>query len=772
MANKLTDRLLKNLRDADNKTTMALSGTTNELDLEDITLRDIIHDSTLRSSKKYGEHTDGRNLDYFTELGLASMMSDSISDKASKEDKKEAKEDPTKYFKKYMENNGIADRTALFMGDLAKYIQYNNYEAINKHIPECAAALNVYVNNIISPDDFTKTIFNYNYVESVDEEKVNSVKSNIDYIIKKYKMNIKTEEIVKEACMKGDAYYAILSLDKELSAMLEDPLMDKSLLQEHINNLDTSSVNVNIDGSDINLNESDTSIFEEFLNISDDEKKAKDYNLNSQVASFINEHFVIGTKAEMLQERAEYEFDIYRSRAVESSSKKSKKNEKNKKMYLNGSVVRHLKPENTIELELDDFSYGYYYIEERDYVNSVDASAAGDYIGMTSGRNAGGNTYSMTAQGATAPLDNGVITGATNYNKDKVRVISDIFINAIAKKIDKDYVRHNKKFKDFIYSVVREKYLQKKQIKITYFSPDEVVHFKVPSVYKDIVFFAKLYLAMLTNYMIINIGRAHDKRVLYVQSGLDEQYEQAVSNVIESIKTKEFRLTDTDINTVLQLNPGALDDYFIPMINGERAVEIETIAGMDADITNNGFLDWLRKSMMNGMCVPSNLIDVMAEVDYARQLSQQNTAFVRNIVRYQILFQPEFEKFMRKLYENEYRYSDDGEVGDSEDTNLDKIEVTFPSPKLLIGQTLQEELQIADSNADYISNVMVPAKQDGSTEDTRLKMKAFIFKDIMPNIDYEKYENYLKNELKIDMAEDKVKAAQNTPQENQSDSYY
>ena len=66
--------------------------------------------------------------------------------------------------------------------------------------------------------------------------------------------------------------------------------------------------------------------------------------------------------------------------------------------------------------------------------------------------------------------------------------------------------------------------------------PDEVIKFEVPAVYKDITFFAKLYLAILTNNLLIKLGRAHDKRIFYVNVGADAAYEQAIQNVIADSK--------------------------------------------------------------------------------------------------------------------------------------------------------------------------------------------------------------------------------------------
>ena len=59
-----------------------------------------------------------------------------------------------------------------------------------------------------------------------------------------------------------------------------------------------------------------------------------------------------------------------------------------------------------------------------------------------------------------------------------------------------------------------------------------------------------------------------------------------------------------DFNTVLNLNTWRFDDS--SSINGDRPVEIDTLAGMDVDM-NDFPLKYLKNSMMSGMGVPRNL---------------------------------------------------------------------------------------------------------------------------------------------------------------------
>ena len=786
MANQ-NDKNLKDLINSDDQASKALRGTDSSLDLEDVELRDLIRQTTNRSTLKYSAKVDGRNLDYFTQVGLATMLQQGSEDSDNPIKKKEAKENPEKYLKKYMSDKKITEATSLFMSNISKILAYNNYEAIYKHIPECSTAIQVYVDNILSPDDFSKTIFDFKYDNSVDNKKEERVNKDINEIIKRYKLNLKTEEIIRDALIYGDAYYAVLSLEDEMDMMIHDVRTNGGVLNEDLGFYDLDKKDIPIDANDIELNDEQKEAFVEFFkmsNITYTKEQTKALNeevatqlLKEDIANFINDHFKVGSKKELLQERVGYEMEKVKNKAFDIDSslgikKKSKAKSKSddKPMYLNGSVLRKLNADHVIPLEVDEINYGYYYIEEKDYKSSVARSAAGDYLGMVSGHSQESNVQ-MSAAGATLPIDRNV-GSSSDLDDMKMKMISDIFINTISKKIDKEYVRHNKELKEFLYGIIRHEYITKKQVTLTYFTPEEVVHFECEPIFKNIVFFAKLYLAQLTNMIVIAMGRGHDKRMINVQTGLDADAEQAVNNVVESIKTKEFRLSSTDINTILSLNPGALDDYIIPVINGEPMITIDTLPGMDADISNNNFLDWLRRSMLNGMHIPAALIDSMNELDFARSLSAQNGNFIRSVTKYQMVLTEGFNKLIRRLYANEYKFVLDGDAKLNDNVEIEKIEVVFPSPASLVMDNLYNRITTTEQIADSLSQILVPPKQDATTEDLRQEVKAELFKKWMPGvINWEEMQEFIDNKLQVKASRKNVEDSLKPQEEDQYSGY-
>lgn len=732
-------------------------GSDGTLAKEDEQTSDIISQTILATKKKLGTKISGTPINYFNELNISDAFNEMRENAGEKKKKSEDDKNNAANFKRYMTTSGT-DAAGLLMSEQGRLINFQNYKTIYEHISECAQALDVYKDNIMSPDDFTKMIFDVKYESDVNENAKEIIEDRLKDIIAKYDIERKADEIISDTLMYGENYVAVLSLENELSGMLDGDGFTNpgSFLNESMD----APVNVKILNESVQLNEETDQAFRELFadSLNEDQTITED-QIREYVANTVNNNIEIGSVKEFLMERAEADYDAHKNDplkdipgALSRGLKKSKKKD-NKPLFINGSAVRILDPNRTVELKVDNVCYGYYYVE--DQFNQI---AQSSYVGPSSGREARmgtsvniglNNNMPQTTQFTPATSAASIL----NVGESKLRLITNVFINQIATKIDKNFIRKNKQFKEFIYELVKQNYIINRGIKMTYFSPDEVIKFEAPSVYRKITFAAKLYLSVMTNDILVKLGRAHDKRVFYVNVGLDANYEQAINKVIDDIKRREYKMDNVnDFNSILNLNPGRWDDYFIPTMNGDRPLEIETLAGMDTDL-NSDFLQYLKNSMMTGIGVPVNLIDNMNDISFARTLSAQNANFVRSVIRYQKLLTRPFCKLIQNLYKNEFRYNNDKEDASLAMIDLEAIKVHFPSPASLNMTNINEQLQSADQNADFISTQIIPPQSDGSTEDRRLKLKAEIVKDLLPGIDWKKYEKIADN-LKLDEVRD------------------
>ena len=758
-----------------NKISIATYGIGTRLEDDSNKLSDIVKQTALEVASKFGKRVDNKVIDNYTTMNLSALFDPEI--RKTNGSKASTSKDPdilsSDQFKELMQDNANS-AVNMLTAENGRVMNYSNYEAIAKNITECALALDTYVSNILSPDDYSKSIFNISY-DSHNKSDTEKVAKQLKEITKKYKLEEKTEKIVEEALTYGDCFVSVLPYDKEIG---------KYLLQTSASGI----LNENASPIAAKLNESfklaerthtetlTEEIFTEEGFISEEESVAlteafgTDYK--SMFTKMVNDHIKIKSVTELLRDRAEADNDIIFSKSdieIKDDDKKKKSKKTTEVVKINGSVIKILQPERMVALDIDDVCYGYYYIEPGAVISDspYNANNAKMYAQTANPMNPSLQPQTTGNPGETA---SNPVAKNLNISDEKLNLISGVMLKALGKKLNKKYIDENKQFKDLLYNLLKQRYLFEKGISITYFLPEEIVHFKVNSIFEKIVFFAKIYLAVLTNNVIIKLGRGHDKRIFYVNAGVDNNHEQAIMKVIQDVKTKEFKMSNLgSISSILSLNPGAFDDLYMPQINGEKPVDIEVVQGMDQDL-NNDFLDFLKKSMIQGTGLPPALMEATDNIEFARQISAQNANFCRRVVRYQKMLTPEFEQLVKLIYKYEYQYTLDSDDG-TDDIDINDIEVSFPSPGSLNLSNMIEQFTQVDSLADYIMKRYIPDKADQSNIDEQYSFKGRIVEDKLPQVDWGHYKELYEKHKDEYAKEGLIKTATTPPEDPNMDPY-
>jgi len=100
--------------------------------------------------------------------------------------------------------------TPATFGQGGRLQRYNAYAAIVSHISYCQRALDVITDNVLAPDDITKTVLEVNsktYIEG--EDNANSNVKDVQEIIKKMKLEERLDLIVKNTLQNGDFFCEI-----------------------------------------------------------------------------------------------------------------------------------------------------------------------------------------------------------------------------------------------------------------------------------------------------------------------------------------------------------------------------------------------------------------------------------------------------------------------------------------------------------------------------------------------------------------------------------
>jgi uncharacterized secreted protein with C-terminal beta-propeller domain len=132
----------------------------------------------------------------------------------------------------------------------------------------------IYKDNIMSPDDYTKLIFNVNYEKAINDDFKTIVNDRIDALNEKYQIEDKADKIIEETLELGECYYAVLSLEDELSMMLSDPIRGNTLNEQSLRTLDPNSVDMPILKENIEVNAESAEALSESLDVKLSEAQA------------------------------------------------------------------------------------------------------------------------------------------------------------------------------------------------------------------------------------------------------------------------------------------------------------------------------------------------------------------------------------------------------------------------------------------------------------------------------------------------------------------
>lgn len=707
--------------------------------------------------------------------------------------------------------------------DTERTARYTDYRLIDKYIPEITDSLDVLRDSIMSPDDISKKSVLYSYIGELSTADRELFESNMRKLFEKYDFETFISDKIRSTLLLGDGFTIVDKLSSTFTRYLnegdggdEELKDDGNVLSESADIFASPKFRDRIKAyyeKAKSLNEAS------FVTKGSDGKK---YQVTSDM-------YVKNTEEEilkMINKNVKYIEDPMKALSdftkYTGSTVSDKYTDKiTKELNINGVYFKDLNPDDVIKLEIDHICIGYIVINR--------TKGAADTIGGFGGSGINGN-YSMLGaitsalnpdmgnannnlQFNQASMSTDAFTGNQNILKDgntalAYNTIVDMLVKGISEKIDNKYIEKNEAFRDLLFGLVRMDYIISKEIDITFLEASQLDHVKIDSTMTygvsriaSSMFPAKLYLALLLTNLMLKINQGRDRRVFYVDTDLDDDFEGNIEQIIKDVKSSEIPTSSfgstTSVSTVLN-TVGSLENYYIPTIDGNRPFDIDVISGMQVDI-NDELMEKLLKSAIIGTGVPYNYIDATNEIDFARSLSMQNQGFVKKVVNYQQVFSRFFTKIIRKMYKYEFGIDDIDETknnklkeikiknkkrgkkskkdddADSHSSMIDieKIEIVFPEPVLLNVTTNNEQIEATNTTIEYITEMYVDAN-DENADDIKRRFKKELARSVyMKNLDWEAidkaYDKMQEDSIEEKLLEKISKASQGSGEEGTDD---
>ena len=367
----------------------------------------------------------------------------------------------SKSIKELLQDVPSSEISNIFFSENNRITDYDTYEKIYELISLVGEAVQVYVDNIMSPDDWTRYGVNVYYeknLSSNESELQKKVQINSNELIQKYNLEEKVETAISQSLTKGDYFTAVFSLKEELANVITESsgnISEEMLLkQDKFISQDIPSI--------------EGTCYKDLLKLLNESLKETDQisesSFREETAQYLNELMTVNhtsqpfiAKHAVLAKDFKEELDAKNNKAVSLLGYK-KKYAPEDFSNISGSIVKMIDPEFVIKLYHDDVLFGYYYIE---YV-----SDSSDF----------GKTYSSQSS-LTRALDCSLASATSTILNPKDILINRLFSDSLSAKLKKKaFIEKNPQFSKDILSIIKNAKKDKQRVIITYVPPDQMIH--------------------------------------------------------------------------------------------------------------------------------------------------------------------------------------------------------------------------------------------------------------------------------------------------------
>jgi hypothetical protein len=540
-----------------------------------------VKDTINKVNKKYTQITGNNIIEFFNSSIYQNTKDDN---KKSIKNKQEGNHRSTDNFNKALEsinNTGLLNN--VFFQEKERIRLYSEYQSIEYYIPIVHQAIEAIADAIISPDDYSKEVFEKEYGDShiVDDNTSKKVLDNLEIIENIYDIEGKAKKWIRESLIQGDKFVSVLRYKDEFDKLLSEDgtfMNESTLLNEDnfiLNESEMEILNELFENEDGKVN-----IKQEFVDMvnnaitftsnpavlfEDSIKVSKDFVFTS---TDFNSSFESIKNTVLKKDKANKNTSIIDNANADKLIKdlnkandnlninpESNNKKKDFKSDINGSYIKELNPESVIKLKVNNTCFGYYYVEgSADHIkNFSSVNTTGKYTDIQLRKN----------------LDFLELDDALANPKSKI--VLDIFSKALSTKLNKKFIEDNKEFKQVIFELLKQGYITQKRVKIVFLKPEEVFHFRSMegedgygiSELKKVMFTCKLYLSVLISNLMMKLSRSVDHRAFYIETGLSNDVENVIQSFIRDIKTKEVKLSDIETIDTIFKSIGKFHDYCV-----------------------------------------------------------------------------------------------------------------------------------------------------------------------------------------------------------------
>lgn len=475
-------------------------------------------------------------------------------------------------------------------GQGGRLLRYKTYEAIVSTINYAYRALNVLVDNILSPDDITKVSLEVKAIEHMDEETGGeSEVRRVKEVIKRMNLEEKLEMIVRNTLMYGDFFCEIAD---SVTALTSKSLISESLYhkleENYFSRGDKIKINERIDGKD----------FEITLN----------FSAFSEV-DYINE-LVRESEKESEKEKEKEKNE----RGMPKSMRKKLKSLKNLQLVFH-------EPQYVVKLQSALFPVCFGYLVFPKITVVPGASIADDAI-------------------------NNIVMSILKNLERKVPQMKEFKDTNELK-----YILRQMLAQSDLNRAVEIRYVPPN--KITHFRvPTSKYYPYGESIFDSGQYTSKVLIALETALAIQRLSRSTEKRKIAIEVGLPRDAKKIIESLKEEFRKRKVSLDSFGSVDTIPSMITTFEDVYIPQKDGKPFVDISTFNEGNVDIrSKTDELKFLRDQMVAGLGVPPSFLGIEENLSNKAALSEENILFARTIIGHQKYITHQIQDLMEMIFE-------------------------------------------------------------------------------------------------------------------------
>jgi len=566
---------------------------------------------------------------------------------------------------------------ALGQGD--RIARYNQYEQIVSHIAYCKRALRVLVDNILSPDDITKRSIRVlsSDNDTISDNDTEATISKVHQILQTIKFNTYLDSLVEGTLKKGDYFIEIMHSPKGENALMivtegsknfeDEQSKPEQVVLESLNPNKTETLHKKLN---INVTLESSGSFGGVL--SQKSPITTGSGFTASHSKFVNKPQSVDPREDDIEQKVK---DPWEEREKEFKSKFDNDDEEeirqSSRYELKDIYLTFHDPKYVVRLETERFRtcLGYLVFPKIGDGNQQLASLW----------SVQSNSVDAVCLRIIEMLEKNLKAG-----KDKLSKHGDL------RKVVINYLKDIKDGEDLVVRYVPPEMMSHWRLNVDKFDPYG------ESIFDSVSFDSKLYMALKTSMTIKRLTSATDKRVIKVETGLPRNAKNLVDMMREGLRKRKISIDQFGSVDTIPSHITTFEDIYIPTRDGKEFVSIDSMQFGPDPQQDTEPLKLIRDNIVANLYVPAPFLGLEENTSNRALLTQENIIFARTVVAYQREFSIMKKDLVEKIYELIYGNAS---------MDLDRIEITFPSPKTAAYEHENEYLEQVNRILETLSQL-------------------------------------------------------------------